>query len=155
MPDDHDHADVLIPAPFAYAGFGLAVWLLDAVLPLPVPYATTVRGLGAAMVVGGLLLGSVALFRLLRAHTSVSPHRSSTALVVDGPYRFTRNPIYLGFFLIYLGFTFIAGTAWGLVLCPLVPLVVNHLIIGAEERHLQAKFEREYEEYRSRVRRWI
>jgi protein-S-isoprenylcysteine O-methyltransferase Ste14 len=155
MPDDHDHADVLIPAPFAYAGFGLAVWLLDSVLPLPVPYLTMVRGLGAVMVGGGLLLGFLAVFRLMQAHTSVSPHQPSTALVTDGLYGFTRNPIYLGFFLIYLGFTFVAGTAWGLVLCPLIPLVVNHLIIGAEERYLQAKFEREYTEYRSRVRRWI
>ena len=150
-----DHPQVAVAAPFVYAGFLLAVVLLNAVLPLPAPLVAVTRGLGFAAVLGGLSLGLLAVFRLRRAHTSVSPHRASTALVTDGPYRYTRNPIYLGFLLIYLGFTSLAGTLWGVILCPFVPIVVNRLIIGPEERYLHARFEREFEAYTSQVRKWI
>lgn len=150
-----DHPQVRIPAPFVYAGFLLAAALLHLALPLASPFVGVTRGLGVAAVLGGLILGLLAVLSMRRAHTSVSPHRASTAVVTDGPYRYTRNPIYLGFLLIYLGFTFLAGTLWGLILCPLVPIIVNRLIIGPEERYLRAKFEREYEAYASHVRRWI
>jgi protein-S-isoprenylcysteine O-methyltransferase Ste14 len=93
--------------------------------------------------------------RMRRAHTPVSPHQPATSLVTDGPFRFTRNPIYLGFLLIFLGFTFLAGTLWGIVLAPLAPVTVNYLVIDAEESYLHGKFADHYDEYKSRVRKWI
>lgn len=155
MPAESDHAPVRVPAPFIYAGFIIVALLLDRLLPLPAPLPGIIRGAGLGAIAGGLVLGVLAVIRMRRAHTSVSPHQPTTSLVTDGPFRFTRNPIYLGFFLIFLGFTFLAGTLWGLVLAPLVPAAVNYLVIGAEESYLHAKFDRHYAEYRSRVRRWI
>lgn len=155
MPAEPDHAPVRVPAPFIYAGFIVVALLLHLVLPLPAPVPDIVRVLGLAAVVGGLVLGVLAVVRMRRAHTTVSPHKSTTSLVTDGPFRFTRNPIYLGFFLIFLGFTFLAGTLWGIVLAPLVPVTVNYLVIGAEESYLHGKFSDRYAEYKSRVRKWI
>jgi len=155
MPAASDHAQVLLPAPFVYAGFLLAALLLHLVLPLPAPLLNVVRGLGAVAIALGLFLGAFAVWRMMQMHTPVSPHRPATTLVTDGPYRLTRNPIYLGFFLVFLGFTFLAGTLWGLVLSPLVPITVNYLIIGAEEAYLQARFNGQYTQYKSRVRKWL
>jgi protein-S-isoprenylcysteine O-methyltransferase Ste14 len=155
MPADSDHAPVRVPAPFIYAGFILVALLLHKLLPLPAPVPGIMRGLGSAAVVGGLVLGVFAVVRMRRAHTPVSPHQPTTRLVTDGPFRFTRNPIYLGFLLIYLGFTFLAGTLWGIVLAPLAPVSVNYLVIGAEESYLHAKFADQYAKYKSRVRKWI
>ena len=155
MPTDPDHAPVRVPAPFIYAGFIVVAMLLHVLLPLPAPLPGIVRGLGLATVVAGLVLGVLAVMRMRRAHTSVSPHQPTTSLVTDGPFRFTRNPIYLGFFLVFLGFTFLAGTLWGVVLAPLAPVTVNYLVIGAEESYLHGKFADRYAEYKSRVRKWI
>ena len=155
MPPHPDHAQVLLPAPFVYAGFLLAALLLHLVFPLPAPFPDLVRGVGTVVAIIGLFLCLFAVWHMRQVHTPVSPHRPATTLVTDGPYRFTRNPIYLGFFLIFLGFTFLAGTLWGIVLSPFVPLTVNHLIIGAEETYLQARFNEQYAQYKSRVRKWL
>ena len=155
MPAESEHAEVLVPAPFLVAGFIIASILLHLALPLPAPAPDVVRPLGFVFVLGGLLLAGLAALRMRRAHTPVSPHRPSTALVTDGPYGFTRNPIYLGFFLIFLGFTLIAGTLWGMVLAPVLPLTVDRLIICAEETYLHDRFQGDYTQYRSRVRKWL
>jgi protein-S-isoprenylcysteine O-methyltransferase Ste14 len=76
-------------------------------------------------------------------------------LVTTGPYRFTRNPIYLGFLLIYLGFTLLAGTLWGLLLSPFLIGTVTQWIIHAEEAYLGRKFKEDYKAYSSRVRQWL
>ena len=155
MPAESDHPEILVPAPFVYAGFVLAALLLHWALPLGVPASTFLRGLGAVLVVAGLSLGGLAARSMMRAHTTVSPHRPATVLVTSGPYRFTRNPIYLGFLLIFLGFTLMAGTLWGILLAPVLPILVNWLVIDPEERYLQHRFPGDYGQYRSRVRKWI
>jgi protein-S-isoprenylcysteine O-methyltransferase Ste14 len=155
MPTASDHAPVRVAAPFIYAGFIGLTLLLHLLLPLPAPLPGIIRAVGSAAVFGGLVLGILAVVRMRRAQTSVSPHQPTTRLVTDGPFRFTRNPIYLGFFFIFLGFTFLAGTLWGIVLAPLVPVTVNRLVIRPEESYLHGKFADHYAEYKSRVRRWI
>lgn len=155
MPTDTEHAPVRVAAPFIFAGFIAAALLLQALVPLSSPMPGVTRGVGATAMITGLTLGILAVVRMRRAHTSVSPHQPTTSLVTEGPFRFTRNPIYLGFLLIFLGFTLLAGTFWGIVLAPLVPVTVYRLVIGAEESYLHGKFAEQYAEYKSRVRRWI
>ncbi len=97
----------------------------------------------------------LAMSHMIKAHTTPDPDRPTTALVIQGPYRWTRNPIYLGFFLIYLGFTFLAGTLWGMLLSPLLLWTVTRAIIRGEELYLNARFPDSYQEYKSRVRRSV
>jgi len=92
---------------------------------------------------------------MMKVHTSPDPREPTTAIVTGGPYRFTRNPIYLGFFLIYLGLTFLAGTLWGVIASPFLLWTVTHSVIHAEEIYLENKFGEEYTRYLSKVRRWI
>jgi protein-S-isoprenylcysteine O-methyltransferase Ste14 len=102
---------------------------------------------------GGLLVWSLWLF--LRARTSPLPMRPTTALVGSGPYRWTRNPMYLAMLLVYLGAALLFDVTWALVLSPAVVALVNRLVIAREERYLEAKFGEEYRRYKARVGRWI
>jgi protein-S-isoprenylcysteine O-methyltransferase Ste14 len=115
----------------------------------------------AARVVGWILLAlwivlaawGVATFR--RAGTDVIPTRPASALVTTGPFRFTRNPMYLGFTCAYVGAVLVSRILWPLVFLPLVLAALHALVIVREERHLAARFGEAYLGYRARVRRWL
>jgi len=83
------------------------------------------------------------------------PIKPSTALVVSGPYRLTRNPMYLGLLCVYIAAALWFGLVWALILVPLVVLAVQRLAIAKEERYLEQKFGDAYRQYRAHVRRWI
>jgi protein-S-isoprenylcysteine O-methyltransferase Ste14 len=107
-----------------------------------------------------MVLAAVALFlaavRTMRAaRTPVPGDRPTTAIVRSGPYRYSRNPIYLAFSLLQLGIAFWAGSLWLLVtLVPAVALM-SFVVIPREERYLEARFQAEYLSYKGAVRRWL
>ncbi len=152
---EQDHADVRVPPPLVFAGYLMGALLLRLASPLPMPWPADFRVVGAVALIIGLWLGFAAFSRMAAARTSPDPHRPVTALVTDGPYRLSRNPIYLGFFLIYLGSTLLASTLWGFLLSPLVVLTVNRAVIHPEERYLERRFAAAYIDYKSRVRKWL
>jgi protein-S-isoprenylcysteine O-methyltransferase Ste14 len=101
----------------------------------------------------GLDFWSVALFR--RAGTSPLPFRPATSFVARGPYRFTRNPMYVGMTLLLAGVGLMLGRAW-IALSALVGAGFLHLYaIPREERYLERTFGESYRDYRRRVRRWL
>jgi len=147
-------AGLLAPPPLIYAGplaLGLLLqwwqplWLLPP--DLAAPLGITVLLLG--------LIGVPAILAFRRANTSFKPWTPTTALVTTGPYRFTRNPMYLGLTLLYLGTTFWANAAWPVIFLPLVIAVMHYGVIIREEAHLTQLFGEEYQAYRHRVRRWF
>jgi protein-S-isoprenylcysteine O-methyltransferase Ste14 len=146
--------EVIAPPPLLYAGPLLGGLLLDRLLPLP----TIPRGLrlpaGLVTLIGGAALGGWFMGTMLAARTPVDVRRSPTTLVVDGPFRFTRNPGYVGLALVYTGVSLLAGGRWPLLLLPGVLAAVDRGVIQAEERYLQRRFGPAYERYRRRVRRW-
>ncbi|MDP2117745.1 MAG: isoprenylcysteine carboxylmethyltransferase family protein [Brevundimonas sp.] len=164
-----DTPGVIAPPPLIYLGFLLAGWGLaelgtrpEAVTAgfgwLAAGYGLEMgvrRGVALALIIGGLLLDGMAAGLFRRRGTAVEPWKPSTALVTEGVYRFSRNPIYLGFAITYLGFA-IAMDSW-IVLLLLLPclVVVDRFVIQREERYLAAKFGADYEAYRTRVRRWL
>jgi protein-S-isoprenylcysteine O-methyltransferase Ste14 len=154
---DHaaDHAQILVPPPLVFLGYLLGALLLNRAVPFPIPWMDPAHAAGGIAVLIGLALGGAAVAAMVRQHTSPGPHEPSTTLVTDGPFGFTRNPIYLGFLLIYLGFSWLAGTFWGLLLSPFLLATVTRAIIKPEEKYLGGKFAADYSSYRSRVRRWI
>jgi protein-S-isoprenylcysteine O-methyltransferase Ste14 len=90
-----------------------------------------------------------------RVGTNVLPTRPTLALATDGPYRFTRNPLYLAAIGVYLGVSFwVDGVAPLLLLWPMV-WVLKRGIIVPEEQYLESKFGNAYVSYRSHVRRWL
>jgi len=87
--------------------------------------------------------------------TNVRPDQPSLAIVTDGPFRFSRNPMYLATTGLYLGLTLLVNTAWPLILLSPMLLVLHWGVIRREERYLEAKFGEPYRAYKSRVRRWV
>jgi protein-S-isoprenylcysteine O-methyltransferase Ste14 len=130
-------------------------FILRWLLPLHFAFPKVLEWLGYALVIVGLGLAFNAVRRFMRAHTTVDPHGSVNAIVTSGPYRFTRNPIYLGFLCLLIGFPFIFRTYWGLILSPLFIVLINTLVIQHEEAYLEKKFKDVYINYKSRVRRWL
>lgn len=143
------------PPPFLYVSLLLLGLLLDHLVPVPALPRTLSRTLAAVLLLPGigLVLWSLGLF--FKARTSPLPMRPSTALVLSGPYRWTRNPMYLGMLLLYLGIALLFDIVWALVLAPAVVLLVGRLVIRREESYLEAKFGESYRLYRTQVRRWI
>ena len=105
--------------------------------------------------VAGLGLLAACFLRFKAAGTNVPTWMPSTALVISGPYRFSRNPIYLALTIIYLGLALAYGSWWPIVLLAPVLIVMRFGVIGREERYLEAKFGDAYRAYRASVRRWI
>ena len=153
-PVEQRTAGVVAPPPLIYLGPLLAGLVLDRFLPLPrLPAA--IRSVGLPLLLGGVGLGGWFLASMRDANTAVDPYQPSTALVEGGPFRFTRNPAYLGFALVYTGLSLVAGGRWPLVLLPGVVAAIDRGVIQREEAYLLHRFGDRYDDYRSRVRRWL
>ena len=150
-----DHADVKIHPPILTLLHVTTALLLSWMFPFPVSLSQIFKIAGVVLVLAGLTQAFLAVRQFNRAHTTLDPHGQVRALVTGGPYRFSRNPIYLGFVLILAGFPLFSGTVWGAILVPVLILNLNNLVIQHEEAYLEKKFGEAYAGYRSRVRRWL
>jgi protein-S-isoprenylcysteine O-methyltransferase Ste14 len=103
----------------------------------------------------GLALGLAAVRQFRRHETPFNPHQPSTALITAGPYRYSRNPIYLALNLVYAGIGIAADNPWTLALLVPVLIVMHHGVITREERYLERKFPDTYRRYKSTTRRWL
>jgi protein-S-isoprenylcysteine O-methyltransferase Ste14 len=155
MTENTDHPQLILPPPVMFLGYLVGALILQWAVPFNTPWGLLLRILGGLLVIAGFALAGYAVSAMRQAHTTPDPRETPAALVTAGPYRYSRNPIYIGFLLIYLGFTLLAGTLWGLLLSPFLIGTVTQWIIHAEESNLSKKFKDEYESYISHVRRWI
>lgn len=150
-----DSPGVIAFPPLLYGGTlaaGLIVHLLAPIRPFPVLPA---RLLGGVLIVMSGALAKWGKSTMRRAGTNVRPDQPATALVVDGPFRFTRNPLYLGTTGLYVGVGLLIDALWPLVLLVPLLMMVEWGVIRREERYLEAKFGDTYQAYRMRVRRWF
>jgi protein-S-isoprenylcysteine O-methyltransferase Ste14 len=92
---------------------------------------------------------------LRRSGPALIPFNPSTRIVAHGLYRFTRNPMYIGFALRTLGLAILVDSAWMLLSVPVGLVLIDRIVITREERYLERKFGDEYLNYKRRVRRWI
>jgi protein-S-isoprenylcysteine O-methyltransferase Ste14 len=122
---------------------------------IPASLLPTARLVGWILATVGVAINVSAWIVFLRARTPVLPTRPTTAIVTSGPYRFTRNPLYLSLAIVYLGVPLLLGYAWPYVFFPLIPFLVERLVIRREESYLARKFGAEYTRYRDSVRRWL
>ena len=111
--------------------------------------------MGGALVVLGLGITGWGRTLMARAGTNVNPFQPTTALVTTGPFRFSRNPLYVGLTLAYLGGALLTNSVWVLALLVPVLLVMHYGVVRREERYLEAKFGDAYRAYRGRVRRYL
>ena len=133
-------------------GLGLFLHWLMPVQLFPFIFS---RPLGAALFIGALAVGVWGSRTMRRAGTNVRPDRPVIVLVTSGPFRFSRNPLYLSLTAFYLGITLLFDALWPLVTLVPTLVVVHWGIVLREERFLDAKFGDGYRTYKTRVRRWL
>ena len=142
------------PPPLVFVHIG-AAFLLGKLAPLPIEAPPLVRPVGFGLAVIGLLLGLIALLEFDRTRKRARREGVKARLVTTGIYRWTRNPVYLGYVAMLAGVTLFRGNFWGLALVPLLVLTMNGLVIRPEEADLAERCPEEFAAYRARVRRWL
>ena len=150
-----DHADVIGPPPLLYTAALVIGAGLEWFWPTAIGLGWLPLALGAILILAGLAIALWGALALRRAGTAIPPNRPTTELVTDGPFRWSRNPLYLALTLIYAGVGLIADDLWILVLLVPLLLLLHWGVVVREERYLEAKFGEAYRRYKQRVRRWL
>jgi protein-S-isoprenylcysteine O-methyltransferase Ste14 len=150
-----DTPGVIAHPPLIYAGGLSAGVLASYFLPVTFVPRTLARVLGWLLISSGLILGFLGDRALRNAGTNINPYEPVTTIVGEGPYRYTRNPLYVASALIYAGIAVRLNGLWAALLLPFVLGVVQRGVIEREERYLERKFGEEYLRYKAQVRRWI
>lgn len=150
-----DHPGVIAPPPVIYlcailVGGGLHYFWSIVVVPF-----SAQRPLGGAMIAVSIVLFVLAVRQMLKAGTNIPTNRPTTALVTGGPYRISRNPIYLSLSLLHLGLGVWVNSVWMVAMLAPVLVVMNIGVIAREERYLARKLGEPYLQYKSAVRRWL
>ncbi len=134
---------------------------LDHLLRLPFPISTiSMVHWISAIIAGCLILIGIAVFAtgvrsFSRAATPLPTNQPARALVTTGIYRWTRNPIYLAFFLVYGGIGIVVRSPWILILALPLAMTIRYGVVAREEAYLERRFSDAYRDYKSRVRRWL
>jgi len=129
--------------------------VLHYVLPVARWLAWPWRALGALPIAVAVLVGFWGAVQFRRHDTTIIPFEQSTALIAKGPYRYSRNPLYISMTLILVGLWILLGSLSPVVVVPLFVWWISSRFIANEERHLEAQFGRTYLEYKTKVRRWL
>ena len=151
-----DSPGVIILPPVLYGVAVLLALLLNWVWPLSIlPNTATAIWSGIPLL---LFSGALALWgkrSMKQAGTNINPLQPATSLVITGPFRLSRNPLYLSLTLLFAGLSLIANNLWGLIALVPVLVILHFGVILREERYLEAKFSESYRQYCSQVRRWL
>jgi protein-S-isoprenylcysteine O-methyltransferase Ste14 len=158
MKNAKDSPGVYMPPPFFYAGIFLLSFILQG-------YFTIKRGfffhspianvLGVMVFVTGLAFSIPAIRQFFKTKNTLIPNKPASSLQTTGIYAMSRNPMYTGLFLNYLGLAFIFGNWWTLFLLPLLYFLITYRVILPEEKYLSRAFGDAYTEYKKKVRRWV
>jgi len=150
-----DTAGVRVPPPlifFFFFSIGLA---LSHWIPTDYMDAAAAHWVGGVLIAIGVVVALSAVYNFARAGTNLRPDRPSSALVRTGPYRFTRNPMYLSMTIVYVGVALMLQSVWSLVLLPVVIALIQTQVIRREEAYMERRFGADYVRLKREVRRWI
>ncbi|HEY0330928.1 MAG TPA: isoprenylcysteine carboxylmethyltransferase family protein [Rhodopseudomonas sp.] len=147
--------NVLPWPPMLLAGAAVASILLGGALPLPALHEDWTAWLGGAVVLIGIALDVWAIVTMRRADTNILPNRAADLLVTWGPFRYSRNPIYLANTILLIGIGVAVGNYWFILSALVSALLVDRLAIRREEHHLAAKFGADWIDYSQQTPRWL
>jgi protein-S-isoprenylcysteine O-methyltransferase Ste14 len=152
------HPVMRIPPPLLFVLTFLAGVGLQQLLPIPAPPAAIARighFLGFGLLDAGILIALSCVGLFFWTRTTIIPHRTASKMVTRGPYRLTRNPMYLSLTLAFLGVAGILTQVWPLILLPIPVLVMHRVVIPFEEARMRDAFGESFEAYCGQVRRWL
>jgi protein-S-isoprenylcysteine O-methyltransferase Ste14 len=151
-------AGVIARPPFLYLSCLLLGFALDRVLPLLVALSEAVLIqwiAGGGLILTGVAIVAAGIRNFSRAATPVPSNQPVRALVTTGIHGWSRNPIYVGMFLLYAGIGVAARSPWVLILALPLLIILNYGVIAREEAYLERRFGDAYRDYKARVRRWL
>ena len=149
-------AGVISRPPLLYLAAILIGAVLDRLLPLPVPDFDPVHWIvGGLLMLTGLALAIAGIRNFTHAGTPVRTIKPTRVLVTTGIHGWSRNPIYVGLFLLYAGIAVAAQSPWILILVLPLSLVIRYGVVAREEAYLERRFGNTYRDYKARVRRWL
>jgi len=150
-----DTPNVRVIPPLVYL-VGVIIGLLaTALMPTKIAANGVAWLIGGVVILCGVVMAGSALLRFKSVGTTVRPDRAATSLMIEGPYKMTRNPMYLGLAIVYLGITIADQSLWALVLFPIVLTIIQRKAIEPEEAFLERRFGANYGSYKASVRRWL
>ena len=153
---DGGTAGVVARPPLLFLGALALGFVLDRLLPLPVPDIGPVRWIvSGVLIAAGLAIFAAGIRNFSRASTPVPTNEPTRALVTTGIHRWTRNPIYLGMFLVYAGIGIAARSSFILILTLPLALIIRYGVVAREEAYLERLFGDAYRDYKACVRRWF
>jgi len=152
---DTGTAGVIARPPVLFLTVLLLGFVSDRLLPLPFPLSGLTWVLAATLILIGLAFFAAAIRNFLRARTPVPTNQPTRVLVTTGIHRWTRNPIYLGMFLLYLGIGIAVRSPWILILTLPLAILIRYGVVAREEAYLERRFGDAYRDYKARVRRWL
>jgi protein-S-isoprenylcysteine O-methyltransferase Ste14 len=155
MANEQDSPGILVPPPLIYLLPLASGLLLDRKAHITFLPRGVARILGWPLVGGGVALSGWAFRTLWIAETTLRPDKPVSKLIQEGPFRYSRNPIYLSDAMIYAGIAVLRNSLWSILLLPVAIFVIQREMMGREESYLERTFGEEYLDYRRRVRRWI
>jgi protein-S-isoprenylcysteine O-methyltransferase Ste14 len=153
--NEPDNANVIAPPPLIYGVAFIVGWLIHRAFPVPVLPETLARWIGVVFVIASIPVAITAFRAMIRAQTSFDPRKPTTAIVSQGPFRYSRNPLYISLTLLYLGVALLINMLWIVLLVVPLLAVIQCGVMAREEAYLERKFGEEYLNYKSRVRRWV
>lgn len=155
QPEPQSEGGIGLPPPLVYLVAMVLGVALDLAVPLPLLPMVAALALGAVLVTLAVALGGWAFRTMAAAGESPNPGQPTEAIVVGGPFRRSRNPLYLAMTLLAAGVALLVNSGWGLALLVPALIAIHYGAIRHEERYLERTFGDEYRAYRARVRRWI
>lgn len=152
---ENDIAGVIAPPPLIFlAGIAIAL-VLEWAARADTNLGRLGLYVGLALIVVSIVIALWARRQFIKGGTSIRPDAPSSAILSTGPFRFTRNPLYLSLAMLQVGIGLAAGLAWVVAMVVPAVLVIRFDVIAREERYLERKFGEEYLNYKARVRRWF
>jgi len=156
MKKSEDHADIVARPPVIYlvpliAGYFLNKWINLKILSDDF----ILNVIGWILIVSGVLIILWTIYFFTKEKEDVRLEKPTNKIIIKGPFRFSRNPIYLSFNLGYIGISFISNNLWLIIFLPIAFIVLYYWVVLREEEYLEKKFGKKYQLYKKKVRRWI
>ena len=155
MKDSNNSPGIKVPPPFYYLTGFLFAYAFNRFYPIPMFGHTLSVILALFFLLPSAVIGIWSLIEFWRAKTNPRPDKPSSSLVIIGPYRITRNPMYLSLTLLYIGLGLMLSIAWTFIFLPAIIFIMHVYVIRREESYLESRFGEQYRSYKKRVRRWL